>query len=480
MIIILALRNVLRNLRRLLPMMLTLILVFTLLITGNAILNSIINSLYGVYALNITGDITVSPVAEGNFTVFGSDQLLVGQYLIPPTLTEADELQRLLATWPEVRACTGLVSSGARVEVEGQRFTAAVFGVDFVSYPQAVPGLQLVAGAFPQAAASPGIVIQESSFNNPESLIGKKALLAASLGRSFTLRELTVTGVFRYPVSDSLLDKVVLIDLSTARALNGYLYSDGPAAVLSDKEEEVITGGLDDLFSRAETFPAAASSVEPESVDPLALFADGVSLSTQGEAEDQGAWNFLLVSLHRPRDAQKVSRRLAANGYGEKSGYLVRGWSASVGGNAQLAVFLQLLFNLGLLFVSFGAVIIAANSLLLSVLERTGEIGTLRALGADRLRISLMIFLETFIVVFGSAFIGILLGKIAIDRLNDAGLVVDNPYVKILFGGEAIHGSISFGSVLSHLGVALAFTLLSMLYPLKRALGIQPAEAMSE
>ena len=163
-----------------------------------------------------------------------------------------------------------------------------------------------------------------------------------------------------------------------------------------------------------------------------------------------------------------------------RAGYRVRDWSSSVGGNARLAWFLQLLFNIGLLFVSFGAVIIAANALLLSVLERTGEIGTLRAMGASRLRIALMIFFETLLVVFGSAVIGIVLGHFATEQLNSAGIVIENPYIQILFGGEPLRGSVNLQIVLVHLAAGLLLTVLSMLYPLKRALGIRPVEAMAE
>lgn len=171
---------------------------------------------------------------------------------------------------------------------------------------------------------------------------------------------------------------------------------------------------------------------------------------------------------------------MADAGYTKGQGYLVRDWSASVGGNARLAWALQLLFNSGLLFISFGAVIIAANALLLSILERTGEIGTLRAMGASRLRIALMIFIETLLVVFGSALLGIAVGSMAVRSLNTAEIIIQNSYIQLLFGGEPLRGEVSGRIVLLHLLAAFLLSILSMLYPLKRALGIRPVEAMAE
>lgn len=479
MLLTLALRNVLRNLRRLVPMILTLIIVFTLLILGNAILSTIVDSLYRVYARTITGDLTVSPSEEDNFTVFGSDQLLVGQYLVPSTLIEYPALKNEVISWPEIRTCSGLVSSSALVDVGKKKKVSTVFGVDFSTYPTVVPALQLMAGAFPDKH-QPGMVIQDTPWQDAESLIGKKALLTAVHGQSFTIREVPVTGVFSYPVQDSMLENVVLVDVSTARALNGYLTGDTGENTLSKDDQDALGMELDDMFSSPDIVDEDASDIGSIILDPAALFDEEQDTEPDIPLTQEGAWNFLLISLHNPEDARKVSRRLAAEGYNSKNGYLVRDWSASVGGNARLAVFLQLLFNLGLLFISFGAIIVSTNALLLSVLERTGEIGTLRAMGAGKLRIFAMIFTETLIVVFGSALIGILAGKLLTDRLNSAGLVIDNPYINILFGGKPVQGTVTLKIVLTHLGAGLLFTLLSMLYPLKRALGIQPVEAMAE
>jgi len=488
MLFSLAFRNVIRNIRRLGPMIFSLVLIFSLLVIGNAVLNTTVDSLYRVYARNITGDFTVGPVAEDNFTVFGSDQLLVGQYLIPPTLIDFHEMQDLVASWPEVRATAGLITSGARIQFDGSSQDSTVFGVDFTDYPELVPGLRLEEGSFPEAG-KPGIVLQkQSSLGEMEEIVGKSVLLASGLGKSFTLREVPVTGLMSYPVRDSMLDSVVLVDSNTARALNGYLYSSVDTEKFTEEDQSALDSDLDSLFGGGGD--EAFFGEDSDAIDPAALLAGdaaeqaetsaAVEIPDLSEVKDDGAWNFLLVSLHNPGDAKAIMSRLNTEGYNQDRGYLVRDWSKSVGGTALLAQFLQLMLNIGLMFVSLGAVIITTNALLLSVLERTGEIGTLRAMGASRPRISVMIFIETLLVVFGSALVGIALGRTAVELMNALGIVVDNPYIRILFGGDPVRGKVTPGLVGGHLFVALVLTLLSMIYPLKRALGIDPVEAMSK
>jgi ABC-type lipoprotein release transport system permease subunit len=193
-----------------------------------------------------------------------------------------------------------------------------------------------------------------------------------------------------------------------------------------------------------------------------------------------GAWNFLLIKLEDPAAFGRVQDRLRRAGYTEDNGYLIRDWRSTVGGNAQIVTYLQLMFNLGLFFVAFGAAVIATNALVLSVLERTKEIGTLRALGAGKERVALMVGGETVTVVVGAAALGLALGGVALVLLNNAELTLDNQYINILFGGEPITGSVTPGLLFAHLLGALVLSIVAVLYPLKKALGIAPVEAMAE
>ena len=511
MLPLLVVRNVLRNLRRLAPMIVIIVAVFVVMLVGNAILAASGNALYGTYARLVSGDLSVSPAAESNFTIFGSDQLLIGEYLVQPTLSGFSDLRDAAEDLPEVRATTWLVSAAANVRIGGSGVNRTVFGVDFASYPQMFPDLELVAGRVP-APGEPGIVVQENRVpadGSPQDILGQPALLAGGTGRSFTLREVPVTGVFRYPVNDALLNGVVLTDADTARALNGYTYGALEEVEISQADQAVLDADVDDLFGGdggggggMATDAAGPDATDSDggdanagdAVDLNALLGGEDAATDGGRAGDApgdaatvdrarqtiaGSWNFLLVSLDDRADRGAVMRHLESLGYVESDGYRVRDWYRTVGGNASLVRYLQILFNAGLIFVAVGAAIIATNALVLSVLERTGEIGTMRALGAGRGRVALMIGMETLLVVMGAAAVGILLGAGATQLVNNAEYVVDNRYIAILFGGEPVRGTVTLSLVWAHLLAAIALSAVAVVYPLKKALGVSPREAMA-
>jgi putative ABC transport system permease protein len=484
MLVHLVLRNILRNLRRLLPMIFIIVVVFAAMVLGNAILAASGSSLYHTYARQVSGDLSVAAASETNFTIFGSDQLLIGEYLvaqpIPNFAAAVDDVRQL----PDVRAVAGLVSVSAVVDLEGRRGGRTLFGIDGEDYGELFPDLVLLAGALPRRG-KPGIVVQDDG-TPPEDRLGASTVITAQTGRSFTIREVPVTGVVSYPVDDALLNTVVLVDVETARALAGYTYGAGGDAVPDD--DAGLAGDMDDLFG--DNPSADPAGEDTGGIDVDALLGSNPDASDQVGTEHAsarqaqtgtvpGAWNFLLVSLHDPADRAAVIGRLERSGYSEDEGYRVRDWYRTVGGNASLVRYLQYLFNAGLVFVALGATIIATNALVLSVLERTKEIGTMRALGGGKGRIGGMIALETLIVVTGAGLLGILAGAVGVEVLNGAEVVVQNQYIRILFGGESVQGSVSASLVVNHIVAAIALAAVSVLYPLKRAFAVSPREAMA-
>ncbi|MDA3951644.1 MAG: FtsX-like permease family protein [Spirochaeta sp.] len=499
MLIVLVLRNVLRNLRRLIPMIVIIVAVFTAMVVGNAILAASGTSLYQTYARLVSGDLSISSASETNFTIFGSDQLLIGQYLIPDAIPASAELFTPLQQYPEVRAAAGVVSVSAVVDLAGRRQSRTLFGIDGDQYAALLPDLVLIAGELPRNG-QPGMVVQDDG-TPPSERIGRLAVITTQTGRTFTIREVPVTGVFAYPVEDSVLNTVALLDAETARSLAGYTYGGGADEIILDDEDTDIFGAeVDDLFGSSASDDGSADG-DALGIDIDALLGggtadsggdtgDGTGPDIPGQSTDAtpagvgsdiipGTWNFILVSLYDRDDRGTVIDRLQHDGYTEDAGYRVRDWYRTVGGNASLVRYLQILFNAGLVFVAIGAAIVATNALVLSVLERTKEIGTMRALGGSRGRVGAMIALETLIVVTGAGLIGIVLGSYAVGALSDAAIVIDNQYIQILFGGEPITGTVTVSLVLNHIGAAVALAGVSVLYPLKRAFAVSPREAMA-
>jgi putative ABC transport system permease protein len=131
------------------------------------------------------------------------------------------------------------------------------------------------------------------------------------------------------------------------------------------------------------------------------------------------------------------------------------------------------------MFLFFVAIIIIVNTLSMAALERTSEIGMMRAVGAKKGFISNMFVGETAILsgVFGGA--GIVTGIIAVKLLTLAHITSDNDMIQLLFGGDTFRPFLSGGDI----GVAIfqlaIVTGIAVLYPLKVARGITPLDAIS-
>ncbi|MFW5995099.1 MAG: FtsX-like permease family protein [Spirochaetia bacterium] len=523
-------RNIIRSRRRLFPLIAAIVLTFGGLMLGNGILASSNERLYETYASYISGDMSIAATADGSFTIFGSDALLVGEYQVPPTLLNFEELQQKVDAIPQVRSSVPAVTAIARVEIDGRRNEHTVIGVDFDRYRETFQDLELIDGRFPESGER-GILVQPGW---GDGVVGESAVLSAAFDSSFSVREAPVRGVFRFPVTDEQLDRVIITDPVTARGLNGYVAGSAGGGEIPDADRETLDADLDDLFGARDSDESGEVSDEPgeDSAEPGEGMFDerddfgdesGDDSDESGEVSDEpgedsdepdgneagsdddrvaeleaffrdaadreepetaettaGVWNFLLLSLRDRGDVSRVEGNLEAAGFSSEDGFLTRTWRGTVGGNAQIAWYLQLMFNVGLFFVAIGAAMVTTNALVLSVLERTGEIGTMRALGATRSRVSAMIVLETTVTVIGSAFLGIALGAVGAWVLNAAEVVVENPYIDILFGGEGVTAVITIDLILQHVAGAMALALLAVLYPLKRALSVSPVEAMRE
>jgi len=93
-------RNVSRNFPRLRPMIVALAAAVALLLLGNSISDAINTGYRELYTEYLTGHVTISAASEQSFTVFGSEALLMGDFLVPPVLLGYNELVQKVGRLP--------------------------------------------------------------------------------------------------------------------------------------------------------------------------------------------------------------------------------------------------------------------------------------------------------------------------------------------------------------------------------------------
>ncbi len=129
-----------------------------------------------------------------------------------------------------------------------------------------------------------------------------------------------------------------------------------------------------------------------------------------------------------------------------------------------------------LLSLGFGIV----NTMLMVVLERIKEIGMLMAIGMSKLRVFMMLMLETILLTLTGAMIGIGLGFLTALALKKNGINLSR-YAEGLedFGYDSIIYPVIETEIVSVIIVLVIFTgILASIYPARKALKYNPAEAI--
>jgi len=285
-----------------------------------------------------------------------------------------------------------------------------------------------------------------------------------------------------------------VMDLQSFRDLYGYMTKEKAEEIRRLKarmgaREVSRESAEEELFGAPAPPPAATVAAE---IDVRKLVAGGeerragvVDLSarvySQEEIDRGVALNAaLILEDHRPAAIRKTMKDVRAAADAAGLGLKVIDWQASAGLVGQFVTLLRVvLFTAVLIFFAIALVIIN-NAMVMATLQRVKEIGTMRAIGAQRRLVVTMLLVEIAAVgiVFGLA--GAVLGGVAVAGIRAAGgipAVTDLLY--FVFSGPALFPTLGKGPVGASLVIVLLVAILSALYPAIIAMKVTPVEAMS-
>lgn len=118
------------------------------------------------------------------------------------------------------------------------------------------------------------------------------------------------------------------------------------------------------------------------------------------------------------------------------------------------------------------------NTMVISVRERTKEIGTLRAVGMSRWKVLVMILMEALVLGFLASSAGALLGAALCAGLDAAALQVPSDAVRIILLSDTLHLVVVPGQIVTAIVVFTMITGVASLIPAFRASRLQPITAM--
>ena len=452
------------------------------LVAGNSFMDSVRAGQRRTFSENFTGDLIVRARSDKAYSLTLSPNRGAA-----PTLDGFPDIQARVAAREGVAESLPLVNGFATLAVgETTVGFTMLWGVEYERYRSMFPdSVELVEGAWPEEPGAT-VLISEATRRQAEEeakralRVGEKLLLSSMGEGGAKIREVTLAAVFRYRQGNELLDRISLTDPGTLRALNGMtlVRRETPASPVTG--ESVITAETvdeDALFGSLDLGSVEGAGTAPIAVNYENLLGD-TSVRDRYAATDSDAWNFLLVRLADGRDASRDSAALSLDLGAPESGFVVSDWRWGAGVQAELSYYLQLAFNIIVFIVVVVAVIIIMNTLVISITERIPEIGTMRALGAGKNFVRLMIVSETLMVSFAFGILGMTAGCLAVWALGRAGISSSNEMLQALFGGTVFRPSVSLAAVGNALAVVLAVGIVSCLYPIYIALKITPVRAM--
>lgn len=154
----------------------------------------------------------------------------------------------------------------------------------------------------------------------------------------------------------------------------------------------------------------------------------------------------------------------------------VQTWVELAGFLRDSLVLQNVIFNL-VLFIVFSIVISAiVNTSLMTVMERTREIGTLMALGYRRIHITLQFLIESVVIGIIGGMAGMILAVSILFYLNAKGLVFALPGQTV---ATVLYPSVSISFLIQVFFLALISALVASFIPAYRASKMKPVQALT-
>ncbi len=351
------------------------------------------------------------------------------------------------------------------------------------------PGLMLPSGArkeivdqtniwfIPASASLDTSHLESDAKLHPSELSVKSTtvLMGFNEENSSTDIRLGVDGVFKYKALNTIFGSFALVDIESYRQALGYfLASEKSSAPITEKDSTLFASGdnLDNLFSTDSLIvgrtESTASKIDWSRKEIRPVHAD----------LDDGAYNLVLVMLHPGVSMEKAKTSLNKLFAAQKLGVRAVNWKEALGPVGSMTTLIKsgLFIFVSILFLV--AVIIIVNTLSMAALERTPEIGMMRAIGARKGFIGLMFLAETAALSLAFGGLGIALGSATVELLSLLKIASQNDMLQLFFGGDTFHPTLAAGDIgLAFLQLGFV-TVAAVAYPLVLARSVTPLDAV--
>ena len=369
-----------------------------------------------------------------------------------------------IAAIPGVMYVEPSVAFGAFVRTNDKVLTQTVGGTnvpnDSSRFQHFAAGRMISSPAADEAVVTERF-IKDFGYEKPADAVGKTLELLAPPNKKDDEEEET-PNFFGIPLDDPGLDESSAVEIRKFTIVG----------VLGELKEGAGQGGLRGMMPGARVYVPLAVAHKwalnnrgPMSQVALALARQQGSL---GENQNEG-YDAAVVRVTDPKHLTEVRSKITELGFGSFS--IVDELDQIRLVFLIIDSVLGVLGGISLLVASFGI----ANTMIMSILERTREIGIMKAIGAEDREIKLIFFVEAAVIGFVGGMLGVLLAW-GIDGLANrlAYRFLLKPQGASFVDFFAIPPYLWIGAIL----FALVVSILAALYPATRAARIDPVRAL--
>ncbi|MBW1810991.1 MAG: FtsX-like permease family protein [Deltaproteobacteria bacterium] len=301
-----------------------------------------------------------------------------------------------------------------------------------------------------------------------------------------------VYGTFRFKglESSDLAGAFNLLDMLTFRDLYGMMTAEKLEELKGIKEEV----GLTDIGATdAEAALFGADSQVEARLDQGAGFDEfaGVDLKKKTENGmaihestyeqkdiDHGVALNAAIILDDPKKLEEtrvaIEQTIAAN----QLEIQVIDWQAASGIVGQLVVLVRVVLYVAIFIIFLVALVVINNTMIMATMERTVEIGTMRAIGGQSRFILGLFMLETILLGMAAGLLGSIVGAIVMLIFGHVGIPAVADILVFLFSGPRLFPTVGLGNMIGAWVVILFVSLVATFYPAFIATRIQPFVAM--
>lgn len=444
-----------------------------LLVVSNAIFDSTEKGIQNSFTESFTGDFIIRPVSKAPLSLFGDETPITGELTEIEKLVPYESILELLSSNPLISSFVPQVSGVAMLENGNARKNMSLFGVQGDIYLDMMKGAKLVEGRA-YTFDEKGMIVSDKVASELRITVGKTVQFTIADGTSFRIRAVPVTGIISYESPNVIFERFVLVNPDTVRDImdiaDSYAYDD-------TSFDETTINLLDEALNFDDLFSSAG--------DVDAIFEDSslidTSVSLEAEEIDTAvntAWNYLVCKIQDGADAKQIIKKLNKEFKAKEWPIEAVNWRHAAGSTALYLYWMRMIFNIGILIVMAAGFIVVNNTLVVSVLDRTREIGTMRALGASSFFVSLQCMIETVSMALVAGLIGCFVGSFVALGLTSMEIIFTNSFLIQLFGEGALVVGVSLGNVVEILFLMLCLGILGWIYPVLTALKVQPIEAI--